>query len=183
VVWLDFMAPHRHFIVDVTVTSARTNTNVPRIGARLPLPASLKLGAKHGKLDAELRTYALLGMSSVQSVHDYYPFALEDGGRLAPMAAEFADRMAILVAIRRFPGKGAADSRSSRIDNYVRMQHLVRLSVELLMFLSAFLGGYAARIHATSLCCSSCYLGFLSPRQEIQEGSADVVACLPVPHA
>jgi hypothetical protein len=28
----DFMAPHRHLAVDVTVTSARTNTNVPRIG-------------------------------------------------------------------------------------------------------------------------------------------------------
>jgi hypothetical protein len=26
------MAPHRHLVVDVTVTSARTNTNVPRIG-------------------------------------------------------------------------------------------------------------------------------------------------------
>jgi hypothetical protein len=29
VVWLDFMAPHRHIVVDVTVTSdARTNTNM-----------------------------------------------------------------------------------------------------------------------------------------------------------
>jgi hypothetical protein len=28
----------RHLLVDVTVTSARTNTNVPCIGARLPLP-------------------------------------------------------------------------------------------------------------------------------------------------
>jgi hypothetical protein len=32
VVWLYFMAPHRHLVVDVTVTSAHTNTNVPRIG-------------------------------------------------------------------------------------------------------------------------------------------------------
>jgi hypothetical protein len=31
VVWLDFMAPHRHLVVYVTVTSARTNTNVPHI--------------------------------------------------------------------------------------------------------------------------------------------------------
>jgi hypothetical protein len=44
VVWLDFMAPHRHLVIDVTVTSARTNTNVPRVGARLPLPGSLALG-------------------------------------------------------------------------------------------------------------------------------------------
>jgi hypothetical protein len=70
VVWLDFMAPHRHLVVDVTGTSAGTNTNVPRIGARLPLPGSLALATQHGKLDADLRTYALLGMPSVQSIHD-----------------------------------------------------------------------------------------------------------------
>jgi hypothetical protein len=80
------MAPHRHLIVDVTVTSARTNTNVPPIGARLPLLGNLALGAQHGimelsKLDADLRTSALLGTPSVQSIHDYYPFAMEDGAR------------------------------------------------------------------------------------------------------
>jgi hypothetical protein len=65
-VWLDFMAPHRHHVVDVTVTSARTNTNVPRIVvARLPLPGNLAMGAQHGKLDADLRTSALLGTPSV----------------------------------------------------------------------------------------------------------------------
>jgi hypothetical protein len=42
VVRLDFMAPHLHLVVDVRVTSARTNTNAPRIGARLPfLPLTL----------------------------------------------------------------------------------------------------------------------------------------------
>jgi hypothetical protein len=54
VVWLDFSAPHRRFVVDVTFTSARTNTNVPQIGARLPLPGSLALGAQHGNLDEDL---------------------------------------------------------------------------------------------------------------------------------
>jgi hypothetical protein len=29
VAWLDFMAPHRHLVVDVTITSARTNTRTP----------------------------------------------------------------------------------------------------------------------------------------------------------
>jgi hypothetical protein len=76
VVWLDFLAPHRHLVVDVTVTSARTNTNVHRIGARLPLPGSLALGTQHGELDADLCTYALLGTPSAQSIHDYYPFAM-----------------------------------------------------------------------------------------------------------
>jgi hypothetical protein len=120
------MAPHRHLVVDVTVTSVRTNTNVPRIGARLPLPGSHALGAQHGKLDADLRTSALLGTPPGQSVHDYYPFAMEDGGRLAPMAAELVDRLAILVAIRCFPSMGVDGSRSLRSDNYVRLQHFVR---------------------------------------------------------
>jgi hypothetical protein len=51
---------------------------------------------------------------------------MEDGGRLAPMADELVDRLAILVAIRRFPSIGAADSSSLRSDSYVRMQHFVR---------------------------------------------------------
>jgi hypothetical protein len=80
VVSLHFKAPHRNLAVYVTITSARTNTNVPHLGARLPLQGSLALGAQHGKLDADLRTSALLGTPLVQSVHDYYPFALEDGG-------------------------------------------------------------------------------------------------------
>jgi hypothetical protein len=125
------MAPHRHLVVDVTVTSARANTNVPRIGARLPLPGSLALGAQHGKLDADLRTYALLGTPSVQWIHDYYPFAMEDGGRLAPMAAELVYRLAILVVVRRSHGMGAADSRSLRSDNYLRMHHFVRQSTSI----------------------------------------------------
>jgi hypothetical protein len=120
------MVPRRHLVVDGSVLSARTNTNVPRIGARLPLPGSLALGAKHGKLDADLRTSALLGAPSLQSVHDYYPFAMKDGGRLAPMAAELVNRMGFSVAVCRLLCTGAADSRSLRYDNYVRMQHFVR---------------------------------------------------------
>jgi hypothetical protein len=84
------------------------------------------LGAQHGKLDADLRTSVLLGTPSIQSIHYYYPFAMEDGGRLAPIAAELVDRLAMLVVVRRFPGMGAADSRSLRSDSYVRMQHFVR---------------------------------------------------------
>jgi hypothetical protein len=79
------------------------------------------LGAQHGKQDVDLRTFALLGTPLVESIHEYYPFAMEDGGRLAAMAAELVDRLAILVDVRRFPGMGAADSRSLRYDSYVRM--------------------------------------------------------------
>jgi hypothetical protein len=61
------LASHRHLVVDVTFTSARTNTNAPHIGARLPIPgSSLALGAEHGKLDADLRTSAFLWHESVQ---------------------------------------------------------------------------------------------------------------------
>jgi hypothetical protein len=122
----------------VTVTSARTNTNVPRIGARLSLHGSLALGAQHGKLDVDLRTSALLGTPSVQSVHDDYLFAmevLEDGGRLAPMAAELVDRLDILVGVRRCPCMGVADSRSLRFESYVNMSVCNISFVELLIFL------------------------------------------------
>jgi hypothetical protein len=76
--------------------------------------------------DADLRISALLGTPSVQSVYVYYPFPMEDGGRLTPMADELVDRLAILVAVHRFLGMGAVDSRSLRSDNYVCMQHFVR---------------------------------------------------------
>jgi hypothetical protein len=62
---LDFMAPHRHLVVVVTATRARTNSSTPQIGARLPIPSSLVLGAQQGKVNADLRTSALLGTRSV----------------------------------------------------------------------------------------------------------------------
>jgi hypothetical protein len=110
----------------VTITSVRTNTNGLEIGARLPHSGSLALGDQQGELDADLRTSALLGTPSVQSVRDYYPFALEGGGRLAPMAVELVDRLAILVAVCRLCGMGAADSRSLHFDSRVFMQHFAR---------------------------------------------------------
>jgi hypothetical protein len=101
--------------VDVTVTSTRTNVDVPAEGASLPLPSSMAMRAQQAKMDVGLRTSSSLGTSSIQSVHDYYPFALEDGGRLVfAMAVDLVDRLGILVAFRRFPSMGAADSRSLR---------------------------------------------------------------------
>jgi hypothetical protein len=61
-----------------------------------------------------------------EEVYEYYPFALEDGDRLVPMAVELVDRLAILVAVRRFPSKGATYFRSLQYDSYVRMQHFIR---------------------------------------------------------
>jgi hypothetical protein len=71
--------------------------------------------------------------------YDYYPFAMEDGGRLAPMAVELVGRLAILVVVRRFPCMGANDSRSLRSGNYVRMPHFVRRTTSLPF--RRFLGG------------------------------------------
>jgi hypothetical protein len=174
-VWLDFMAPHRHLVVDLTDTSARTNTNVPRIGARLPLPGSLALGAQ---LDADLRTSALLGTPSVQSAHDYYPFAIEDEGRLAPMAAELVDRLAILVAARRLLGMGVADSRRS--DSYVSLHHFVRRTTY--ASFRCFLGDVRREFMQRLFAALHVTLGsFL--RDALQEGSVDAVACLSAPRA
>jgi hypothetical protein len=70
--------------------------------------------------------------NSLHSIYDYYPFALEDEGRLATMAAELVARLAISVAVRRLPSMGSVDSRSLRsivmlfaIDSFVRMRHFV----------------------------------------------------------
>jgi hypothetical protein len=98
------------------------------MGARLPLPGSLALGAQQGKPDANLRISALLGTPSAHSVHYYYPFALKDRGRLVLMAVEFVDRLASLAPVRRFFGIGVANSRSLQSDRYVCMQHFARRS-------------------------------------------------------
>jgi hypothetical protein len=64
VVWLDLAVPHNHVIVDVTVTgSARTNSNAPTVGAPLPLPYNLALGAQQAKLHADIRTSASLALA------------------------------------------------------------------------------------------------------------------------
>jgi hypothetical protein len=138
------------------------------------------MGAQQGKLDADLNTSAMLGTPRVQSVHDYYPFALKDGGLLAPMAAESVDRLATLVAFRRFTGMDYANFRSLRFDIYVRMHHFVcrsayvpfrRLSGDVRHeFMQLLFGG----LHITlgSYLCDA-----------LQDGGVDVVACLVVPRA
>jgi hypothetical protein len=74
------------------------------------LHSNLVRGAQQGELDAHTCTSSSRGTPPIQPLHDYYPFALEDGGRQAPMVAELVDRLVILVDARRFPSLGAADS-------------------------------------------------------------------------
>jgi hypothetical protein len=104
----------------------------------------------------------------------------EDGGRLAPIAVELVDRLAILVAIHRFlgMGSGSVDSRSLRSNNVFHMQHVVRHYLSPLLF--GVLGGMCGDgscnvfplfdivlwVHISATLCS-----------------ADAVACLPVPRA
>jgi hypothetical protein len=65
---------------------------------------------------------------------------MEDGGRLAPMEAELVDRVAILVAVRRFHVMGVADPRSLRY--VMSVMSVCNISfVELLMFLFGVFGG------------------------------------------
>jgi hypothetical protein len=124
------MAPHRHLVVDVTVTSARTNTNVPRIGARLPLHGSLALGAQHGKLNADLRTYTVLGTPSVRYMTTI-PSLLRMGAGWRRWRLSWLITLAIFVDIPRSPSMCDAGSRSLRYDSYVsyRMHHFVRRSI------------------------------------------------------
>jgi hypothetical protein len=49
---------------------------------------TLAMEAQQAKLDADLRISSSLGTPSIQDVHDYCLFPLDDGGRLAPMAFE-----------------------------------------------------------------------------------------------
>jgi hypothetical protein len=99
---------------------------------------------------------------------------------MAPMAAELVDRLAILVAVRRFPSMGAAHSRSLRFDTYARMQHLVRRTnyVPFRRFLGDVRCEVMQRLSATLHGTLGSYL-----RDALQEGSPDVAACLRVPRA
>jgi hypothetical protein len=96
------------------------------------------------------------------------------------MAADLVDRLAILVAVRRFPGMSTAGSRSLCSDSYVRMQHFVR-GYTFVPF-SAFWGDvrreFMQRLSAAHHGTLGSYL-----RNAFQEGSVDAVACLPVPRA
>jgi hypothetical protein len=122
-----------------------------------------------------MRTSALLPylarLQSVQPAHDHYSFALEDGGRLAPMPADS-------VAFRSFRGMGEADSRSLRYDNYARMQHFVRrfTYVPSRRFLGDVRREFMPRPSNAPHGTLGSYL-----RDALHEGSVDTVAWLHVP--
>jgi hypothetical protein len=97
------------------------------------------------------------------------------------MAADLVDRLAILVAVRRFHGMGVVDSRSLRFDGYVRIQHFVRQTTSYVPLRRSW--GDVRREFMQRL--SAALYGSLGSylRDVLQEGSADAVARLPVPRA
>jgi hypothetical protein len=96
------------------------------------------------------------------------------------MAAELADRLAILVAFRRFPSMDAKVCRLLRSESCVRMQHIVRRStyVSFRRFLSGVRREFVQRLSVALPVTLGSY-----PRDDLQEGSVDVMACLNVPRA
>jgi hypothetical protein len=117
----------------------------------------------------------LLGTPSIQSVHDYYPFALEDGGRLSPTAVELFDRLAIMVVVHRIVGMDSAVSCPMRSDNSIRMKEVL-----LNMFLSARCWGLYVRREV--ILCNAFVCLFMGSylRDALREGCAGAFAYLPV---
>jgi hypothetical protein len=74
------------------------------------------------------------------------------------MEAEMVDRLAILVAVRRFPSMGVVDSRSYI---YVRMQHFVRRTTSIPF--RSFWGDVRREFIQRLFLGSSWYFGFLFP--------------------
>jgi hypothetical protein len=92
--------------------------------------------------------------------------------------------MAILVACHRFHSMAEADSRCLHCGTYVRMQHFVRRTTYYVpLFRLFFLGGGRGVGWVFMQRLSDALHGNLGSylRDALQEGSADAVACLPVP--
>jgi predicted nucleotidyltransferase len=65
ITWLDFATPHKHLVVDVTITRARTNCDVPTVGGSVPTFGSVAMGAQQAQVDVDLRTSFSLGTPSI----------------------------------------------------------------------------------------------------------------------
>jgi hypothetical protein len=63
-------------VEDLTVTSARTDSNVPVVGASLPLHDSLAMETKNLELDADFRISSSLRTPYIQYFHKTCPLAL-----------------------------------------------------------------------------------------------------------
>jgi hypothetical protein len=94
------------------------------------------------------------------------------------MAAELVNRLAILLAARRFPCMGVADSRSLRCDTDVTMHHFVHRTA--FVPFRRFSGGRATKfMQRLSLALHDTLGSYL--RDALQEGSVDAGTCPHVP--
>jgi hypothetical protein len=129
--------------------------------------------------DADIYNSSSIGTPPIQLARDYYPFAHDDGGRLAPMAVEFilVDRFTIvLVVVRRFPSLGAVDSRSLWCESFIRMKEFVRRleHVPLHRFLGDVRCEFMRRLSTVRHDTLGSYL-----LDAVRGGGATDVACLP----
>jgi hypothetical protein len=96
------------------------------------------------------------------------------------MTVDIVDRLAILVAVRRFPSMGAADSRSLRSESYASMKEFVRRSI--FFHFRRFLGDVRRELMQRFYVVLHSTLGSYL-RDALHAGGAIVVACLPTPRA
>eukprot|EP00873_Tetraselmis_striata_P013791 jgi/Tetstr1/434055/TSEL_023199.t1 len=87
-------------MIDFACVSSTTPTwsNDPR----WCIPGIAATEAEHAKLAADRASSA-----PVQGVYRYYPFVVEDRGRLGKSAVTVVYIFAVLLAVRNFPGAGA----------------------------------------------------------------------------
>jgi hypothetical protein len=96
------------------------------------------------------------------------------------MADKLVDRLVVLMAVRRFHGMGATESRSLRSGNYVRMQHFDRRST--IVPFRRFLGDVRREFMQPPFVVLHCTMGS-HRRDPLHEGNVDDVACHSMPRA
>eukprot|EP00873_Tetraselmis_striata_P002857 jgi/Tetstr1/423121/TSEL_013890.t1 len=95
------------YMIDFACVSSTTPTwsNDPR----WCIPGIAATEAEHAKLAADRASSA-----PVQGVHRYYPFVVEDRGRLGKSALTVVYIFAVLLAVRNFPGEHIANKPMAR---------------------------------------------------------------------
>jgi hypothetical protein len=174
-----FAAPHKHLVVDVTVTSARTNSIVTAVGLCFLSLAGLRWGLNKLSLILTSALRPPLACLPFSPFVTITPLLLRTGAGWL-MAVDLVDRWAILVANRHFPGVGGADSRSIRSERCTRIKKFVRRFAH--FPLRRLLGDVRRRFMHRLFVILHSTLGSY-PRDALHEGGASIIACLPAPRA
>ena len=145
-----------HLVLDVTAVSARTATAAR--ATNWNQPGAPSLAAQQEKYDKD-RSSSL----PVQSVHEYYPVAVEDGGRLAPHALRVIWLLAVLIAVVRSDEVPSSQARLLRTYQFGRVREFLascpgsfrsfvgRVKLELLQRVSTTIhGGIGGYLHSAT---------------------------------